>query len=66
MVDKKCINCRQLKKHYAKGLCKNCYKKINLNKKNHSNSVKKWRDKNPEYFKDYYLIQKQLKMVKEK
>lgn len=65
MVVRVCIRCKKLKKHFAKNLCKSCYGLINRNKEKHKECLRRWREKNPEYFRDYYLIQRQLKMERE-
>jgi hypothetical protein len=55
MVDKVCINCGKLKRHYAKGLCWTCYLKPRVNKEKCKEYSLSWRKKNPNYFKEYYL-----------
>ena len=44
MVEVKCFECHQVRKHYARGLCKNCYKSVNYyeNKKADHVMRKKW------------------------
>ena len=49
-----CVRCKRDRKHYAKNLCKSCYKHINLNKEKHKESIRRWKQKNPNYFKEYY------------
>ena len=61
MVIKICVRCNKEKKHYAKGLCRYCYTYSKF-KHHYIKEAKKWKEKNPEYFKEYYLIKKQNEM----
>ena len=44
--------------------CKSCYNSIHHDKKKSYASQKKWKDKNKNYWKDYWLIHRQLKQIK--
>lgn len=48
-----CDRCGKEKKHYAKGKCKSCYKYINRNVEKHKATLKRWRERNPDYWRDY-------------
>lgn len=61
---KACKKCNNKRKIHAKGLCKSCYNYKVLNKKKHKDNLRKWKERNPEYFKDYYLIKRQMKVIK--
>lgn len=49
------------KKALCKGLCKYHYYKQTYNPEKHKQYIKKWKDKNPNYFKEYYLNHKEKK-----
>lgn len=56
MVERICKKCNKEKRHHAKGLCKSCY---NLKyKKNQKERTRRWLEKNPDYFKNYYQKKK--------
>ena len=63
---KECSRCKRVRKLYCKGVCKSCYdyEYIKLNKDKHLIAINKWKEKNPNYFKDYYRMKLQLKMEK--
>ena len=42
-------------------LCKSCYNQLHHDKKKSYASQKKWKDKNKNYWKDYWLIHRQIK-----
>ena len=46
----KCVSCRKVKKHYAKGLCESCYK---------NPRSREFQRKNPEYIKNYFKTNKE-------
>ena len=58
MVDKECNQCKKIKRHYAKGLCRDCYLSNRFDKERHKKYVNNWKAKHPEYFRDYYLKNK--------
>jgi len=51
---KKCSSCNEEKKHYAKGKCKLCYYTTGTNHDKHLVYLKNYRQKNPEYWNNYY------------
>lgn len=62
MEDEKiCLRCKRRIKIHCKGLCKSCYNHKILNREKQSGYNKKWRKKNPNYFKEYYLNYKSFK-----
>ena len=61
MVDKICIRCEKKKKHYAKGLCKCCYNRTKYSNKCNE-YYRHWKEKNPNYFKEYYQRKKMEKL----
>lgn len=66
ITDRECRNCKQVKKHFAKGLCQYCYKRLKYGDKL-KETAKKFLDKHPNYFKNYYKKRKDLiKLNKEK
>lgn len=57
---KQIIQCKSCKnvKLYSGGLCKSCYNRLHMDKEKHKENMKKWREKNPNYFKEYYIKRK--------
>lgn len=55
-----CFRCKKFKKMYATNLCRYCYNyskyKTRMNASNN-----RWKEKNPEYFKKYYINNKKIK-----
>ena len=49
-----CDKCKKEKKIYAKKLCKSCYNFSKRNYYKHNEYMKKWKENNPNYFKEYY------------
>ena len=56
-MEGECTRCKKIKKIYAKGLCKYCYNFTKYGDKQ-KEYFQKWKEKNPNYFKDYYLNNK--------
>ena len=56
-----CSECKKEKVIYNKEfvLCKNCYNKKHRDKTKQQECCKRWRDKNTNYFKEYYLKSKE-------
>jgi hypothetical protein len=50
----KCSRCNKERKIYSVGQCKSCYNYLHLNKEKHKLDIAKWKEKNPNYFRDYY------------
>lgn len=48
-----CNRCNKDRVHYAKQLCRSCYHYLRLDKDKHKLAIKKWKEKNPNYFRDY-------------
>ena len=57
IMEGECIRCQKNKKIYAKCLCKYCYNHTKYGDK-HKEYVERWKKKNPDYFKNYYLNNK--------
>jgi len=55
-----CSRCNKFKKIYAKNLCRYCYNYSKYKDKIIKHS-KKWNEKNPDYFKQYYINNKKVK-----
>lgn len=54
-IKKSCRRCKKKRFIKGKGLCKPCYsQRINKKNPNFKENVKRWRDKNLKYFRDYY------------
>lgn len=53
MEDSECLDCKKIKKMYCKNLCKSCYNKKHRDNEKHKKNLKKWRENNPDYFKNY-------------
>lgn len=56
-MEGECIRCQKIKKIYAVQLCKYCYNQSKYGDK-HKEYIKRWKEKNPNYFKEYYLNNK--------
>lgn len=56
-----CSECKKEKKIYNKTLtlCKYCYDKKHRDKSKQNECSKRWRSKNLNYFKDYYINHKE-------
>ncbi len=52
----KCSKCKKERKIYNKEntLCKSCYNQIHRDKEKQKECVKRWKEKNPNYFKEYH------------
>jgi len=50
----KCSRCNNERKIYSQFLCKSCYNYLHLNKEKHKMNIERWKEKNPNYFRDYY------------
>lgn len=53
-----CSRCNKNKIIYCRQMCKACYNLIHHNRDRHLANLKRWREKNRQYFKDYYLDNK--------
>ena len=62
-MEGECSRCKKVKKLYSikDNLCKSCYNYIHINKDRQKEYYKKWLDKHPDYFKNYYLNNKKKK-----
>ena len=54
----KCLSCNKELRHFAKGMCASCYNYSKRDKDKSKGYVLKWKNKNPDYFKNYYLNNK--------
>jgi predicted amidophosphoribosyltransferase len=54
---KLCKICNKEKKHFAKGMCQNCYNQTKYRDK-HIELLKRYRESHPEYWKEYYIKNK--------
>jgi len=54
-LNKLCSRCNKERIIYNKknNLCKSCYNHLHLNKNKQKGYYAKWKDKNPNYFKEY-------------
>ena len=50
----KCLRCNKEKLIYSKGHCKSCYNYLHRDKEKYLLFLKNWKEKNPNYFKEYY------------
>ena len=58
-----CKDCKRYRIIYAKLVCKSCYNKKYRDKERQREYDIRWKGKNPDYFKNYYLIHRQLKVM---
>lgn len=56
-----CKRCNKDKKIYCRELCKSCYNYLVINKDKQKEYQKNWKEKNADYFKKYYLNNKEKK-----
>jgi len=51
-----CSSCHRIKKIYQvkNVLCRTCYDRTHVNKDKLKIRINKWKEKNPNYFKEYY------------
>jgi len=57
-----CIRCKKFKRFYAKGLCKYCWNRVKY-KDMQKKYSEDWKNRNPNYWKEYYLKNKGRKDV---
>jgi len=53
-MEKKCLNCKRIRKIHAKGLCDSCYHMKHVNYENKLRINREWARRNLKYFRDYY------------
>ena len=53
-----CIRCKKQTKYYSKDLCKSCYNYLKVTKEKRKLYANNFKDKHPNYFKDYYQRKK--------
>lgn len=54
----KCKVCNKDKKIYSRNTCKSCYNRIHRDQIKQKDCITRWRNKHPDYYKDYYLKNK--------
>ena len=50
------------REYYAKNMCKSCYNLTVRNIEKHIGYLRKWREANPDYHKNYYIKHKSQKL----
>lgn len=56
-----CERCNRERTYYAKGKCRSCYGQTIRNKEKQKVYVQNWKNKRPDYFKQYYQKSKEKK-----